>query len=77
MTVDNRINARIGALAAEVERRKLIREMPVDPLSQSLYEMGAELAALDELGVIRTAHELGIRPDDVRVMAQSLVRPII
>ncbi len=75
--MDKSIRTRIEALTDALQQRKMEQALPVDPLSQSLYEMGAELAALDELGVIRTAHELGIRPDDVQVMAQSLVRPII
>lgn len=43
----NSIDARITALAAELERR-LLQTAPLDPLSASLYEMGRELAGLDE-----------------------------
>ncbi len=75
--MDKSISARIAALTDAFQRRKMEQALPIDPLSQSLYDMGAELAALDELGVIKTAHELGIRPDDVRAMAQSFVRPIL
>ncbi len=70
------ISARIAALTDAVQRRQMEQDMPVDPLSESLYELGAELAALDDLGVLLEAQEMGIRPDDVRCMAQSLVRPI-
>ena len=44
------IDARIAALAEAIERRKMEQEAPVDDLSKSLYEMGQELAALDEQG---------------------------
>ncbi len=70
------ISARIAALTDAVQRRQMEQDMPVDSLSESLYELGAELAALDDLGVLLEAQELGIGPDDVRNMAQSLVRPI-
>lgn len=44
------IDARLSALAAAVERRRMEREAPVDDLSRSLYEMGRELSQLDALG---------------------------
>lgn len=48
--MNNRIDARIAALAEAIEMRKMEQEAPVDDLSKSLYEMGQELAALDEQG---------------------------
>ncbi len=74
--MDKSISARIAALTDAVQRRQMEQDIPVDSLSESLYELGAELAALDDLGVLLEAQELGIRPNDVRNMAQSLVRPI-
>lgn len=59
-----------------LERVRLAREMEPDPdgLSLSLWEMGAELAALDELGLASVAEALGIAPDDVREMARTYAR---
>ena len=48
MILNNRIDARLDALVAELERRRLLQTAPLDPLSASLYEMGRELAGLDE-----------------------------
>lgn len=48
--MNNRIDARIAALAAELERRRLEQEWPEDDLSRSLGELGRELAGLDEQG---------------------------
>jgi len=70
------ISARIAVLTDKIQRRQMEQAVPVDPLSESLYELGAELAALDDFGVLLEAQEMGIRPDDVRSMARSLVRPI-
>ena len=42
------VAARLAAIAAELERRRLLQTAPLDPLSASLYEMGRELAGLDE-----------------------------
>ncbi|MEY8262511.1 hypothetical protein AALA80_19625 [Oscillospiraceae bacterium 50-60] len=44
------IEARISAIAAAVERRKMEQEWPEDGLSRSLREFGAELAELDTQG---------------------------
>lgn len=41
---------------------KLRDRPPVDALSASLYEMGTELAALDDEGLARMAEELDIVP---------------
>lgn len=46
--MNNRIDARLDALVAELERRRLLQTAPLDPLSASLYEVGRELAGLDE-----------------------------
>lgn len=48
--MNNRIDARIAGLAAELERRRLEQEWPEDDLSRSLGELGRELAGLDEQG---------------------------
>lgn len=45
------VDARLAAIVAELERRRLIQEEPVDPLSASLFAFQAEMAALDENGV--------------------------
>lgn len=42
------IDARIAALAEAIKRRAMEQEAPVDDLSKGLYEMGRELAGLDE-----------------------------
>lgn len=36
----------------------MIQEEPIDPLSASLYELGRELAGLDDLGKSELLHEL-------------------
>lgn len=62
--------ARLAALKAEIERRRMIQEMPVDPLSQSLEEYYQELASLDELGKAALLEELN--RDDPLAGKQSL-----
>lgn len=57
------IDARIAALAVELERRRLLQEEPLDPLSASLYEMGRELTGLDTLGKSALVDALN-SPDD-------------
>lgn len=49
------VDARLAAIAAELERRRLIQEEPIDPLSASLFAFDAEMAALDEVGVAALA----------------------
>lgn len=44
------VDARLTAIAAELERRRLEQEWPEDDLSRSLGELGRELAGLDALG---------------------------
>lgn len=56
--MDNHINARIAAIAAALERRKMEQEAPVDDLSRSLFDLRQELAGLDELGKSALLHEL-------------------
>ena len=46
--MNNRIDTRIAAIAAALERRKMEHEAPVDDLSWSLFEMGRKLVGLDE-----------------------------
>ena len=52
------IDARIAALAKAIEQRKMEQEAPVDDLSESLYELGRELAGLDVLGKSALLYEL-------------------
>lgn len=68
--MNNRVDARINALAEAIERRKMEQEYPVDDLSRSLFELGRELAALDETGLAAEAEALDISPNDVRDMTQ-------
>lgn len=56
--MNNRIDARLAALVAEVERRRLIQEEPDDDLSRSLFNLRQELAGLDALGKSALLHEL-------------------
>lgn len=70
------LHKRIDALARAFERRRLEQAAPIDPLSASLWEFGAQLAALDNLGAIAEAAELGINSEDVRKLAYSLTPPI-
>lgn len=44
------VDARLAAIAAEVERRRMIQSEPVDPLSASLYAFERGLAELDAAG---------------------------
>lgn len=52
------INSRITSLYDALERRRMELESPVDKLSQSLYELEAELAGLDTLGKAALLGEL-------------------
>ena len=56
--MNNRIDARLAALVAEVERRRLIQEEPDDDLRRSLFNLRQELAGLDALGKSALLHEL-------------------
>ena len=56
--MNNRVDARITALAEAVERRKMEQEAPVDDLSQSLFNLRQELAGLDALGKSALLYEL-------------------
>lgn len=48
--MNNRVDARITALAEAIERRRMEQEAPVDDLSRSLFEFGRKLTGLDALG---------------------------
>ena len=66
---------KIAALMERLERVKLAQtDETRDGLSKSLWEFGAELAALDDEGTAALASELGIMQDDVREMARSYAR---
>lgn len=53
--MNNRVDARIAALAEAVERRRLVQEEPIDPLSASLFAFEEEMTGLDEIGVAALA----------------------
>ena len=42
--MNNRIDTRIAAIAAALDRRRMEQEAPVDALSQSLYKLEQELS---------------------------------
>ena len=46
--MNNHVEARIAAITAALERRRMEQECPEDDLSRSLREFGEELAVLDE-----------------------------
>lgn len=73
MNTDGR---KITALMDRLERVKLNRENEPEPdaLTLSLWELGAELAALDEEGIVAYAAEWGISPDGVRDMVRTYSR---
>lgn len=52
------VNARLAALAAEVQRRREIVEGPIDSLSQSILEFQTTMGELDELGKAALLGEL-------------------
>lgn len=54
----NDIKTRLAALEEALLLRKMEQEAPVDDLSRSLFEMGRELAGLDELGRSALLYEL-------------------
>lgn len=56
--MSNRIDSRIAALAAAIQRRRLEQAMPVDALSKNLIGFGRELSNLDELGRLAMLAEL-------------------
>lgn len=51
----NDVKARLAALEAALELRKLEQEWPLDPLSASMSAFVAELAGLDEIGIATLA----------------------
>lgn len=58
------VDARITALTAAFQRRQTEQAAPADPLSASLFEMGRELAALDEQGKAALLEALNSLDDD-------------
>lgn len=68
----NSFTNRIDTLIERIEREKDLRsDDHMDNLSCSLYEYGAELATLDDLGVMLLANELEIDSDAVQRMARD------
>lgn len=65
---------KITGLLERLERVKLAQDMEPAPDGLSLWALGAELAALDEAGIVAEAEALGITPDDVREMARTYAR---
>ncbi len=61
--MNNRVNARLAALAEAVRRRQMERALPVDGLSRSLMNFADELAALDNQGKVALLEQLN-RPDE-------------
>ena len=57
MILNNRIDARIAALAKAIERNKMERAEPLDSLSASMFEFEDEMASLDEIGIAALAAE--------------------
>lgn len=70
------IDRRLEDMRERLECVKLARDMEPEPdaLSLSLWEFGAQLAALDEARLAAKAEALGITPDDVREMARTYTR---
>ncbi len=61
--MNNRVNARLTALAEAIRRRQMERALPIDPLSQSLMNYQAELASLDAQGRAALLEQLN-RPSE-------------
>lgn len=61
--MNNRINTRIAAMSAALQRRQMEQAMPVDGLSRSLFAFEKEMAALDEQGKEKLLAALN-NPDD-------------
>lgn len=73
----NSFTNRIDTLIERIEREKALRsDDHMDDLSRSLYEMGKELAALDDLGVMLLANEWEISTDAVQSMARDYAPPV-
>lgn len=66
--------ARLNAIRKALDDEAVRQSMPVDPLSASLYEMGAYLDGLDAPSLEKVAEEWGISVEDVRSMAHSYRR---
>ncbi len=82
--MNNRIDARLAALAEAVRRRQMEQALPVDGLSRSLMNFADGLAALDEQGKAALLEQLnspseggpglGLTLEDVDRMIEG-VRP--
>lgn len=70
----NGFRNRLEAIKKVLDAEKMRQSLPVDPLSASLYEMGAYLDGLDAPSLERVAEEWGISVEDVRSMAHSYRR---
>ncbi len=62
--MNNRIDARIAAIADALERKRMEQEAPEDDLSRSLREFGRELARLDEPGKAALLERLNTPGED-------------
>lgn len=60
----NDVKTRLAALETALELRKLEQAWPVDDLSKSLYELGRELAGLDERGRLDLLDALNTPSED-------------
>lgn len=63
--------SRLTALADEIQRRRLIQEEPLDPLSASLYAFESEMASLDEIGIAALAAETDERGKPILTIEQA------
>lgn len=66
--LDHRIRRLREAVAME-------RAASIDPLSQGLWDYGAELAKLDALGLVIEAEALGAPVEAIQSMRASYIRP--
>ena len=56
--MNNHVEARIAAITAAIELRRMEQECPEDDLSRSLRELEQELSGLDKLGKAALLAEL-------------------
>ena len=79
------VESRLTALSAALERRQLEQIAPVDSLSQSLFDLQAELTALDEQGKMDLltamnnpddgeSDSLRLSADDINKFIESIVK---
>lgn len=57
------VESRLTALTEEIQRRQMEQVAPVDGLSQSLFNLEKELAALDEQGKLELLEAMN-RPNE-------------